>query len=784
MKKCFSTPLTSLIWYTLFSQHTLANVTNQRLTDSSTYSDPLINNDLNALPMYIQADKIQITYPEKSIFSGNVNIQHGNSILKSDQVLLHQQQDANGKILGTINAIGNISYFSNEIFFQGSKAWLNLNNKDFDIYQGHYQLIGRQGRGSAKIIEQRDNKRYIILKKGTFTSCLPNDKGWSLVGSKIIHDRQDQSIKLWNARFKIGKISVFYIPYLKIPIGETRRSGFLSPSMKYRSENGFEFSTPYYFNLSPHYNSMIIPTYMIKHGIKLANTLHYVIMPSKGLVKFNWLPNKKIYRRYHSDDHNHWLFHWKHDGIVNKVWRINVNYTKLSQFSDFNDLNVKYTNIDEYIIQKLIFGYSNKHWDTVLSCKQFQTLNASKINSYHSVQQLDVIYYKNYLGPFDIKVLNQITKFNSLNNNVPLSVQLYIEPEIRLPLANHWGHLNTEAKVIAAHYCHHKHIDNYHNTTKKHHHIMQPINYILPMLKTDGQIIFERNIDTGYLQGYRQTLEPWGQSMYVFFQNRNISNPYNFVNLQTDYYKSLYNRFYSTKLSHIIPFSTLSSGVTTRIYDNQNIEKFKISIGLDHDIFKTGNCHIIKSWNQYNNINNMMLWTEKSYLHINNRCGIRSNLQYNVRNRNMLIGYAMLEYRKDESHIIQFNYRYASSQYIHQILSEAMHNGYRQGIDQFGITSIWPLSNHWSLANVCYYDNKAKQLVEQLINLQYRTCCWSINFGYERQLAKWKYTGNSYKYKNRASFKIELRGLTKIPDLTSDSILNTDILPYQCALQF
>ncbi len=34
--------------------------------------------------------------------------------------------------------------------------------------------------------------RYTILDNGSFTSCLPGSDTWSVVGSEIIHDREEQ----------------------------------------------------------------------------------------------------------------------------------------------------------------------------------------------------------------------------------------------------------------------------------------------------------------------------------------------------------------------------------------------------------------------------------------------------------------------------------------------------------------------------------------------------------------------------------------------------------------
>ena len=54
---------------------------------------------------------------------------------------------------------------------------------------------------------------------------------------------EEQVAEIWNARFKLGSVPIFYSPYLQLPVGDKRRSGFLIPNAKYSTKNGVEFLT-------------------------------------------------------------------------------------------------------------------------------------------------------------------------------------------------------------------------------------------------------------------------------------------------------------------------------------------------------------------------------------------------------------------------------------------------------------------------------------------------------------------------------------------------------------
>ncbi len=49
---------------------------------------------LGDLPVTINADHAKGNYPDNAVFTGNVDINQGNSRLRADEVQLHQQQAA------------------------------------------------------------------------------------------------------------------------------------------------------------------------------------------------------------------------------------------------------------------------------------------------------------------------------------------------------------------------------------------------------------------------------------------------------------------------------------------------------------------------------------------------------------------------------------------------------------------------------------------------------------------------------------------------------------------
>ncbi|EOV9692977.1 LPS assembly protein LptD [Cronobacter turicensis] len=784
MKKRIPTLLATMIGTALYSQQGMAaDLASQCKLGIPTYNRPLVQGDTNQLPVTINADHAKGNYPDDAVFTGNVDIQQGNGRLQADEVLLHQKQaEGQPEPVRTVDALGNVHYDDNQVILKGPKAWANLNTKDTNVWKGDYQMVGRQGRGKADLMKQRGENRYTILENGSFTSCLPGSDTWSVVGSEVIHDREEQVAEIWNARFKLGPVPVFYSPYLQLPVGDKRRSGFLIPNAQYSKTNYFEFSLPYYWNIAPNFDATITPHYMHKRGnVQWQNEFRYLTHAGAGLMEFDYLPSDKVYQDENpgmSDKHR-WLFYWQHGGVMDQVWRFNVNYTKVSDTSYFNDFNSKYgSSTDGYARQFFSVGYAVENFDATLSALQFQVFDASRGSAYRAEPQLDVNFYQNDVGPFDTRLYAQAVHFTNVNENLPEATRLHLEPTINLPMSNDWGSLNAEAKLLATHY-QQDNLDRYRayrgGNNEAANNLEDSVNRVLPQFKLDGKVVFER--DAGLIgDGFTQTLEPRAQYLYVPYRDQSSINNYDSSLLQSDYSGLFRDRTYGG-LDRIASANQVTTGVTSRIYDDASVERFNVSVGQIYYFTqsRTGDDDI--NWEK-NKDTGSMVWAGDTYWRISDRWGLRGGVQYDARLANVATGNGVIEYRRDDDRVVQLNYRYASPEYIQATLpSYSTAEQYKDGINQVGMTASWPIVDRWSVVGAYYYDTNANEAADQMLGVQYNSCCYAIRVGYERKLNGWD-TDKS-KYDEVIGFNIELRGLSSNYGLGTQQMLRSNILPYQ-----
>ncbi|HGG8790255.1 TPA: LPS assembly protein LptD [Enterobacter hormaechei subsp. hoffmannii] len=785
MKKRIPTLLATMIGTALYSQQGLAaDLASQCMLGVPSYNRPLVKGDTNDLPVTINADSAKGNYPDNATFTGNVDINQGNSRLLADEVQLHQKQPEGAQApVRTVDALGNVHYDDNQVILKGPKAWSNLNTKDTNVWEGDYQMVGRQGRGTADLMKQRGENRYTILENGSFTSCLPGSNTWSVVGSEVIHDREEQVAEIWNARFKLGPVPIFYSPYLQLPVGDKRRSGFLIPNAKYSTSNYFEFYLPYYWNIAPNMDATITPHYIHKRGnIMWENEFRYLTKAGAGLMEFDYLPSDKVFQDEHPSegDKHRWMYYWQHAGVMDQVWRFNIDYTKVSDPYYFNDFDSKYgSSTDGYATQIFSVGYAIENFDATVSTKQFQVFDTQTNSTYGAEPQLDVNWYQNDVGPFDTHVYAQAVHFVNTNSDMPEATRLHIEPTINLPWSNDWASLNTEAKVMATHY-QQKNIDKYNANPNNANDLADSVNRVLPQFKMDGKLIFER--DMGMLaDGYTQTLEPRMQYLYVPYRDQSKIQNYDSSLLQSDYSGLFRDRSYGG-LDRIASANQLTTGVTTRVYDDAAVERFNVSVGQIYYFTesRTGDDKI--QWEKDNKTGSLV-WAGDTYWRMTDRWGLRGGVQYDTRLDNIATGSAAIEYRRDEDRMLQLTYRYASPEYIQATLPNySTSDPYKDGISQVGTAESWPIADRWSVVGAYYYDTNTQKPADQMLGLQYNSCCYAIRVGYERKLNGWDTQNSQGKYDNVIGFNIELRGLSSNYGLGTQQMLRSNILPYRSSL--
>lgn len=774
MKKNTYTLISLSILTALYSADSMADLAKQCLYGVPHFTGEVVSGNPNDLPVYIEADQAEITQPRSGIYKGNVDVKQGNRHLQSAEVEV-QQQGSGDNVQRYAFARGGFDYRDNQINLLGDDAKIHLNTKDTDVRNAHYQLVDRQGRGAAESVELRDD--YRVMKNATFTSCLQDDHSWSIYADEMRQHVKEEYAEMWHARFKVQGVPVFYTPYLQLPIGDRRRSGLLIPTLGHGSRDGYFYAQPVYWNIAPNLDATLTPKYMSRRGWQLNSEFRYLTTLGEGQVAGEYLGDDRL-KDYDSENRKRHLFYWKHNAAFARDWRLDLNYTKVSDKRYFNDFDSAYgSSTDGYADQTGRIAYYQPNYNIAMFVKQFQIFDEVVIGPYRALPQIDFNYYQNGLfgNKVDFKLFSQAVRFDNDSAQMPTAWRFHGEPSVNTTLSNRYGSMNLEAKLYATQYQQKK------GRSDKAEDVESSVNRILPQFKIDLQSVLASN--QTFISGYTQTLEPRAQ--YLFRPYKDQSNIGSKLNsqylgfgydsslLQQDYFSLFNSRRYSG-LDRIASANQVTLGGTSRFFDENKEERFNIAVGQTYYLEPSR----IDENRDNRTEGSSSSWAIEANWKINDLMRWRGGYQYDPQLGQVSLANTGIEYNPTKNNVVQLNYRYASKEYINQNLT-AEANRYNQDIKQLGVQVGWELSDHWAIAGRYYQDLALKKPVEQYLGVQYNTCCWSVGVGARRYVtSRQNQKNDDIFYDHGIGVTFELRGFSHDHKTGIENMMKKGKLPY------
>ncbi|MCA0935278.1 LPS assembly protein LptD [Vibrio alginolyticus] len=713
--------------------------TDQCLVETSGEEDAL-----NA-PVMVEADKLQAISGDKAQYSGNVQVTQGQKKITADSVTLHQQDNV-------VVAEGNVTFNDGQVEARSDRVTSDIDQNTFSLENTDYHFICQQGRGTAAYIARTGQSVY-ELEDGSITSCPQGDNSWRLVASGIDVDQDEETATLTHPRFEVLDVPIFYFPYLTMPIGDTRKTGLLFPSLSYGSSDGFEVEVPFYWNIAPQYDMTFTPLYMQQRGTKLDTDFRYLTNGwGRGEIKGEYLGSDRKY-----EDKSRWGYQFAHRGIINKQWIVDVDYSEVSDIDYFLDLDSDIGNREDgQLVQEGEVKYRSDFWDASLTVRDFQILLQEENQPYRLMPQLAVNYYTPIWGNtlnFDVK--SQLSRFETDDTTKPNATRFHIEPGFTVPLSNSWSTWTTEARVLATYYS--QDLNGLTNTELENQ-LDEEVSRVIPEFRSNAQIYLER--DTSWIEGYTQTLEPQVQYLYVPKEDQTNIYNYDTTLLQTDYYGLFRSRKYGG-IDKIASANQLSYGASTRFFDDDYKERLNVSFGQIYYFDKK--TKLSNSPTAPDQTTNYSSWAVEVDFNFNDYLFYHGGIQYDIDLSSMQLGNSTLEYQFDGG-FIQGNYRYVTREYIEDtIILENLDTITREGISQAGIVAAYEFNPRWSASGQYYYDLNENNNLEWLAGLRYQSDCWYIGLTYSNQLLGWENqtigrSGASAEYENNFSFSIGIQG--------------------------
>ena len=552
--QCFSrTLLAASISSALFVPTTQAETTIDDSVQEMPSTDQCLiassdDSDLNA-PAYVEADRLEAVNGEKASYSGSVKVTQGIKTIEAETVTLHQQENI-------VVAEGNVTFNDGQFKATSDKVTNNLTTNEFELENTQYQMLCESGRGDARYIA-RTGKAVYELEDGTITSCPPGDKSWRLKASNIELDQDEESATFINPRFEVLDVPIFYLPYLTVPVGESRKTGFLYPTFSYGSSDGFETEVPFYWNIAPNYDLQSTIKYMSERGTQLNNEFRHLSEFGQSTVTFEYLDKDSKFK----DKGSRWGGQFEFEGIYKQAWKFDIDYSKVSDVDYFTDVDSSIGNREDgQLMQSGSVAYRALNWDASVAVRDFQVLTEGENQPYQLMPQVKFNYYAPILWDMvEMDVISHVSRFETEASSKPAATRAHVEPGIKVPLSTTWGSWTTEARLLGTYY--NQDLNGVDTSSGEFSGLEETVSRVIPEFRSHAGIVLER--DTTYLTGYTQTLEPQVQYLYVPEQDQSDIGLYDTTLLQTDYYGLFRSRKYSG-VDRIAAANQLSYGASSR----------------------------------------------------------------------------------------------------------------------------------------------------------------------------------------------------------------------------
>jgi hypothetical protein len=185
---------------------------------------------------------------------------------------------------------------------------------------------------------EKISETELVLYEATFSACTQPIPYWSFkVGHGLL--RLDDYAYLHNMSFRIGRVPIFYSPYLVWPIKTDRSAGLLFPEFGFSQRNGTVISNAFYWPMRRNMDATLFLDYMSHAGY--GSGLEYRYVPT--------VTGRGYFTAYYIRDQiakdqgkigvsaDRWVMNFGHNQDFASGWRLVGNANFISDFDYYLD---------------------------------------------------------------------------------------------------------------------------------------------------------------------------------------------------------------------------------------------------------------------------------------------------------------------------------------------------------------------------------------------------------------------------------------------------------------
>ncbi|HJW53023.1 MAG TPA: LPS-assembly protein LptD [Burkholderiaceae bacterium] len=674
-------------------------------------------------PTYARADHIEGSVDERIVLEGNAEVRRGGMVLRGDRIIYTQATDQ-------VDVEGHARVFARGGTFSGPQLSFRVDAQTGSMPDAQFTYPARNGRGEATLVEFLSEQRA-RMENAKFTTCAPGDDAWWVkVESAEIDSLEQSATATWGYLYFQG-IPILASPFFGFPIGNQRRSGFLTPTFGLSSTLGTDIRTPYYWNIAPNYDYTISPRVMSKRGVLLGNEFRILEPTFSGTLLYDVIPDD----RQTGSARDYTGVTLSYNGLPGVA--AGVNYNRVSDDNYFVDFSSTILGSAQKILpQDAFVSYTESYWNTAVRVTKNQVLQdplAPVTPPYERVPQVTMTGFVADWRGWEAGAIVDATRFTNPQAGLQDGGRYIINPRVAYPIEAASWFITPRAQLSATYYS----LDpqfypNDHTQTR-----------VLPILSLDSGLIFERDVQW-FGRSSQQTLEPRLYYAYIPFRAQNQLPNFDSALADLNYAQFFTENIYSG-YDRIVNANQLTLALATRILDQETgAERLRAAVGqryyfTDQKVTLPGETPRASSESDL---------LAAIYAQLGYQWAAEIALQYSAETSAISRATAGMRWQPRRASVISAYYRYQQN--------TADNTSTGSGTNQVDLSAQWPLSDRWYGVGRYNYSFENSKPVEIIAGFEYKADCWVARFAYQRfQTTTASTTSNFY-------FQLELTGLTSV----------------------
>lgn len=348
-----------------------------------------------------------------------------------------------------------VRYFEPGAAIWGDRATYNANTASVSLESLAFLLEDRvfspeaesllpPVRGESRRIQLSEAR--VLVEDAWFTRCEPQSRGWEVSAKTLSIDGTDAFATVTNARLEVADLPVLYLPWMKFPVTSERQTGWLYPDLRYEGERGALIRLPFYWNLAPNRDFVLIPGFEGRRGGSLGVEYRHATAHSSNRMIAHFLSDDEEFKDdYPGETGDRYLVRANHSGQFGRL-STHANLTLLSDRrmhrERYDELGSSHTRWGApSVTNEGSILYQRDAWRVGIEMEQYRIDWNPNPDAYRTLPRVFFAGHKRFASGLRTSLHSSWTRFTNdiTERDFGEVTRLHSDLLVELPMRKPWG---------------------------------------------------------------------------------------------------------------------------------------------------------------------------------------------------------------------------------------------------------------------------------------------------------------------------------------------------------